>query len=151
MRPSEKSLDVLNLVLNNASTDEYLLGLDSTTWSNPDLKQDLVSVTSSERVDSISLWSAQAFLKLVNAMCGAKLDKIDGIVHIDQDTLSRPSFILSTMLSSLLPVLAIVVLYLVHNMARRLAVIAVFTGVFSIGMTSLTSAKRGEIFAATST
>ena len=149
-QPNQRSLDVINAALNNAFTDEYLLGLDSTIWSKPDLRHDLVSVNDLERVDGVSLWSAQALLKILNKLCGS-VSAVEGIVHVKQETLTRPSFILSTMLSSLLPVLAIVVLYLVHNMARRLAVLAGFSALFSVGMVTLTSAKRGEIFAATST
>ena len=58
-----------------------------------------------------------------------------------------PAETLSTALSALMPVAAIVVLYLVQNMARRLAIIAVFTVMFSIGLVLMAAATKSEKFA----
>jgi hypothetical protein len=50
--------------------------------------------------------------------------------HYSKKHLEVPAEILSTALLSLLPVAAVVVLYLVQNMAKRLAIIAAFTVTF---------------------
>lgn len=59
--------------------------------------------------------------------------------------------VLSTVLSLLLPVTAILVLYLVQNTARRLALIAGFTTAFSLLLTIMTTATRSENIGATAT
>lgn len=56
---------------------------------------------------------------------------------------------LGTLVSSLFPVLSIVVLYCVNRTALRLGIIAIFTGIFSLALSLLTQARRVEIFAAT--
>lgn len=55
----------------------------------------------------------------------------------------------ATLLSSLLPVVSIVVLYLVHSMPARLGIIAAFTAGFSVVLSIITSASRIDNFAAT--
>jgi len=53
--------------------------------------------------------------------------------------------------SSLFPILAIVVLYYVEEMPVRLACIAAVTGSFALALGLMTHASRVEIFAATTT
>ena len=57
--------------------------------------------------------------------------------------------ILGTLISTLIPVGAIVVLYLVSDMATRLAIVSIFTALFSMTLSVATGARRVEIFAAT--
>jgi hypothetical protein len=57
--------------------------------------------------------------------------------------------ILGTMISSLICIAAIVVLYLVPDMRKRLAIVSLFTAVFSIALSLATAATRAEIFVAT--
>ncbi|KAJ8121593.1 hypothetical protein ONZ43_g1993 [Nemania bipapillata] len=52
-------------------------------------------------------------------------------------------------IASTLPIAAIVILYIVENMATRLGIIALLTGLFSVSMSLLTMAALQEIFAAT--
>jgi hypothetical protein len=55
----------------------------------------------------------------------------------------------ATVLASLLPVGGIAVLYAIQDMTARLAVIGVLTAMFSMVLTMITKAERGESFAAT--
>jgi hypothetical protein len=57
--------------------------------------------------------------------------------------------ILGTLISSLIPIAAIVILYLLSDMKTRLAVVCAFTAIFAIALSLVTDAKRVEIFAAT--
>lgn len=59
------------------------------------------------------------------------------------------SSVLSTALSSLLPIVSIIVLYLVESVPKRLGIVAIFTAVFPLTLTIITTAKRPEISAAT--
>jgi hypothetical protein len=49
----------------------------------------------------------------------------------------------------MLPIIATVVLYFVHNMGKRLGIIAAFTALFSLALALLTRATMQEVFAAT--
>ena len=44
---------------------------------------------------------------------------------------------------------SIIVLYVIHDMATRLGLLALFTAIFSLCLTVATKAKVTEIFAAT--
>lgn len=72
-----------------------------------------------------------------------------GIRTYPEKLLETITSVLSTILSSLLPVVSIVVLYLVQSMPARLGIIATFTAGFSVVLSIITSATRSENFAAT--
>lgn len=61
----------------------------------------------------------------------------------------RIANIVGTLIASLIPIAATVVLYFVANMPIRLAIVSLFTAIFSIALSCVTSATRVEIFAAT--
>jgi hypothetical protein len=57
--------------------------------------------------------------------------------------------IIGTLISTLIPIAAIIVLYFVSDMSTRLAMVCLFTALFSVALSLVTAAKRVEIFAAT--
>jgi len=61
----------------------------------------------------------------------------------------RIGTVLGTLLSSLIPIAAIVVLSFVKDMTARLGIVSAFTGIFSVSLSLVTEGKRVEIFAAT--
>lgn len=67
----------------------------------------------------------------------------------DEKIVIRAADMIGTAISSLLPVLAVIVLHSVHEMLTRLGMIALFTVVFALALMVTTKAKRVEIFAAT--
>ncbi|KAK6838032.1 hypothetical protein PG987_006313 [Apiospora arundinis] len=54
-----------------------------------------------------------------------------------------------TALSSILPTLAILVLYYMHDMVQRIGLLIVFTALFAVALTVLTDAKQVEVFSVT--
>lgn len=64
-------------------------------------------------------------------------------------TIARFTRIITVLLACMLPIGAIMLLYWVRDMTKRLGLIACFTGVFSISMNIFTMATLSEIFAAT--
>ncbi|KAK8848448.1 MFS amine transporter [Apiospora arundinis] len=52
-------------------------------------------------------------------------------------------------LSSILPTLAILVLYYMHDMVQRIGLLIVFTTLFAVALAVLTDAKQVEVFSAT--
>lgn len=67
----------------------------------------------------------------------------------DEKIVIRAADIVGTAIASLLPVLAVVVLYCVPRMWTRLGLVALFTILFSLALMATTKARRIEIFAAT--
>lgn len=57
--------------------------------------------------------------------------------------------VIGTLCASTLPVLSVVVLYWVQSMGKRLAIIAVFTTLFSVVLGLFSNSRAIEIFAAT--
>lgn len=57
--------------------------------------------------------------------------------------------LLSILITSVLLIGAIVALYFVKEMSRRLGIVAVFTGAFAASLGLLTNARRAEIFGST--
>lgn len=70
-------------------------------------------------------------------------------IEYSDSTLAKVTMLFGTALASTLPVLAILVLYFVRDMGRRLAIIAVFTPLFSAAISIFTNGKGIEIFTAT--
>jgi hypothetical protein len=52
-------------------------------------------------------------------------------IHYSDSVLTRTGEIVGTMCASMLPILAIVILYFIQSMSRRLGAIAAFTFIFS--------------------
>lgn len=57
--------------------------------------------------------------------------------------------LIATIISSALPITAIVALYYINRMIVRLVVVAAFTMAFSLILATVTNARRAEIFAST--
>ncbi|CAG8977261.1 hypothetical protein HYALB_00009358 [Hymenoscyphus albidus] len=77
------------------------------------------------------------------------VDVENGIYKYDEEAVIRLANVIGMAVSALLPVLAVVVLYFVHDMLKRLAMVAMFTVIFSLALMATTKARRIEIFAAT--
>lgn len=122
-----------------------LLGLDYRAWDNVD---DLCHFKQREELDKISNWLFQSFAQPLNRVLGKYIRTDQGVIFMDEKHLLFPTTVLSVILSSLTPVAAVAVLYAVHNMWRRIAVLAVFTALFTVILALITTAKRIEIFAA---
>lgn len=75
---------------------------------------------------------------------------VEGSIYVyDEKIVIRTADMVGTAVSSLLPVLAVVVLYCIREMLTRLGMVALFTVLFSLALMATTKAKRVEIFAAT--
>lgn len=73
------------------------------------------------------------------------------LITYHEDRMLRFTSSVATVLACLLPTIAITVLTLLHTTAQLLGLIAVFTGIFAIGLLFLTdgTTSRVEIFTAT--
>jgi hypothetical protein len=73
----------------------------------------------------------------------------DNITEYSEAQLRRCSSIVSTVLSSLFPLISIIVLVNVDNTNSRIGIVCSFTALFSLSLALVTSARRVDIFAAT--
>lgn len=71
------------------------------------------------------------------------------MIRYKNSKLLRIADVLSTIISSSLPIASIIALNFIDRMIIRLVAIALFTMTFSLILTIVTSARRIEIFAAT--
>lgn len=77
------------------------------------------------------------------------IDPESGVLHYSDSGLVRFNNILISVISSALPVLAIVALYFVQTMRSRIGVLVAFTVAFALALATFTNARRIEIFAST--
>ncbi|KAL8791726.1 MAG: hypothetical protein Q9195_005663 [Heterodermia aff. obscurata] len=82
---------------------------------------------------------------------GRKFDPSTGSVSYDKRKIEGASTMIATMLSTMLPVLTIFILNVVQSTNARIGITALFTMIFALTLARFSSAKRVEIFAATST
>ena len=74
--------------------------------------------------------------------------RLTGIAYHSQTTILRIARVFSVTLASMLPVIAIVVLYYVDNMGKRLGIIGGFTAAFSMVLGLATNGALVDVFAA---
>ena len=133
-----------------------LMGPDRFSWgdtSNPPSShdsdsrlQDLVALCGRGEEAHFTRFISDTCVPMVHQLFRWRPDEIT--IH-SEIKLQRCSSIISTILSSLLPVLSIIVLYQINSMALRLGLIAIFTVVFSLSLALVTSARSVDIFAST--
>jgi VIT1/CCC1 family predicted Fe2+/Mn2+ transporter len=82
---------------------------------------------------------------------GTVVDEESGLMSYDESKINLCSQIFTTIISSILPVLTILVLYIIHSTYWRIAASIVFTALFSAFLAIFSTARRVEIFAATAT
>jgi hypothetical protein len=148
-----QAVDVLRDCLQDPRSKDYLLGVDRVTWEDSKFRLDLVTTEQNPDRDHLTQYLMAKLLGVYHQLLGRHYKQPKGgagdVFKYHDAHIEFIMNILSTMLSSLLPVTAIVVLYLVQNTARRLAIIAGFTASFSLLLTVMTTATRSENFAAT--
>jgi hypothetical protein len=107
----------------------------------------------SESTRSFTSWFVKTFLGVFHKLVGNRYRASQGpdlyAMHYREEYVVMPTSILSKVLSSLLPIVSIMVLYLVESVPKRFGIIAIFTAAFSLTPTIITTAKRPEISAAT--
>ncbi|KAH0551432.1 hypothetical protein GP486_007354 [Trichoglossum hirsutum] len=155
-RPSEANLQLLrDWLIDSKGGDCFLMGSEAFTWDDT---SDLISLFNQEdEQDPFSRWLSATVLGWYHTVFGHRrknrkfIDVESGIVEYRDASLARISTIAATTLSSILPILAVLVLYFVKSTLKRIGVMIGFTTVFAAALATFTSARRVEIFAATAT
>ena len=76
-------------------------------------------------------------------------DEEKGILVYSDTNINRVNKLVSTTIASILPIVAIIVLYTVKTTWQRIYVMIGFTAGFALALASVTSARKLEIFAST--
>ena len=135
--------------------DRLLSGLEAEVWDDknrPDLAA--LAVRSGEE-DVFTSWYINRFLKVYHHYIGHRIhndeneDEETGFVEYKESRILAFTNIVGTVLASLVPMSAMLGLYFVGSMTLRLAVVAIFTVLFSTTLAIFTRARRIEIFTAT--
>ncbi|OCK94898.1 uncharacterized protein K441DRAFT_559211 [Cenococcum geophilum 1.58] len=155
---SEPSKWDLNDIQHYLATKEMgplaLIGDDAMTWGSTRYPNshcpDLVTIRPRNVEDTFSKWITEKIVPVFFRFGFGRLNRVPtvhGDIGYNDDSLLRITFWITTVVASLLPVASISILYCVHSILARLAIIAAFNVVVSVCLTGFTAAKRMDVFA----
>jgi hypothetical protein len=127
---------------------------DRDVW-NKEMEYDLVSVQETMNADRFSIGVSEWLIPIFHWVIGKHFkdsvswDYASGMSWYSETGVAFVVDVVGTVISSLFPVVSIVALYFVDKMPARLGLVAAFTAVFSLCLALMTTARRVEIFAAT--
>lgn len=133
-----------------------LRGLDATVWGSlkdpESWNPDLAALCPRTTEDPFSSWVARRAITIISRCGCARFKKpmrIHGVIGYEDATVLKITSWMTSILASLMPVASISILYSVHSMPARLAVIGTFNLLISVCLSGFTNAKRSEVFAVT--
>ena len=154
--PKKSQLSALKGWLNDARNG-FLEDAETQTWHNETESLYLCLATNLGETDAFTEMMQNIIVGPYHRLIGHRLkagkvvDSEAGGVSYDKGSIDRASTMIATILSTMFPVLTIFVLNILHSTNERIGLTAVFTLVFALALARFSSAKRVEIFAATST
>lgn len=156
--PRHYDLDVLKSCLKDASMpDWYLLGLDSAVYEDETLAHDLVSLSPNDpdADDKLTQWISSYLVEPFHQLVGRHFKKTSpglgsgSFLEYSDRAIFKFSSVAATVISSVFPVVGVIILFFVKNLLARIGIIAALTAVFSFCLAIVTKARKVEIFAAT--
>lgn len=150
--PESGNLEFLNhWLVDSRQNDCALEGLDRNVWKEGKdllvIKPDEIAAESFTRIPRKPL---TAICHIFRMRCRRRQADEESLIYVyNEKIVIRIADMIGSAIASSLPVLAVVVLYSVHEMLARLGIIALFTVVFALALVVTTKAKRVDIFAAT--
>ncbi|KAF2115037.1 hypothetical protein BDV96DRAFT_493735 [Lophiotrema nucula] len=125
------------------------------TWDDENKLDFVTLLTPPVDDEPLIPWFSNVFLNTYHALFARgsnknkSYDEESGAVHYSDARLNRANKFLITILASILPIVAIIVLFAVRGTWRRIYVSIGFTTLFAISLATFSSARRLEIFAST--
>jgi uncharacterized Tic20 family protein len=153
--PKHYDLDILKSCLRDGAMPEwYLLGLDSTIWEDPSLTHDLISRSPNDpdADDKLTQWISSYLVVPFHRLIGRHWEKHNPsspFLEYSDRAIYKVSSVAATVISSVFPVVGVIILFFVKNLLARIGIIAGLTAVFSLCLAVMTEARKVEIFAAT--
>ncbi|KAK6079539.1 hypothetical protein SCUP234_05708 [Seiridium cupressi] len=137
--PKSHDLEFLRSWLVRPSMGNFpLLGLDSKSYE-PEHMLDLMTFNSRPSPDLFSHWFVDKVVPAWHKVLGRKI-KLAAILGVA-----------TTVVASMLPMCSVVLLYIAQSDTLRLGLVIMASGIFALALALMTSARKVEVFAATST
>lgn len=137
--------------------DCFQKGAEARLWEDDDTSVFLTLYKQSKETDFFTKWITLLIVGIFHRFWGEKhklgkvVDEESGLMSYDDSKINTASTVFATVLSSTLPVITILVLYVVKNTMKRIYITLGFTVAFAAILAMCSSARRVEIFAATAT
>ncbi|KAF2144253.1 uncharacterized protein K452DRAFT_223706 [Aplosporella prunicola CBS 121167] len=151
-KPEADDLRVLREWLVTTEGGPFLRVTENGTWDD---ERDLVTINPQLAEDEVIVpWFTNGFLDIYHAFFGSRSrsrKRVDeeNILVYDDTHVERVNKIMITIIASILPTIAIIVLYAVKDTWRRVYIMIGFTAAFAFSLAIFTPARRLEIFAST--
>ncbi|KAH0160420.1 hypothetical protein KCU67_g6731, partial [Aureobasidium melanogenum] len=149
-KPSPGDFEPLQTWLTSSDGGEnFLVAPEHTIWESS--HSDHISLWDIDQRDRFSEAIYGTILRIYHKLWNKRDEESQSKLLWDDDDerIDQLSNALSAVVSSLLPTLAILVLYFVKSLLIRIILVVIFTGVFSGLLSIFTKARRIEIFSAT--
>lgn len=156
-KPGKNNVDIFRDwldVSDRGGKRNFLDGAELLTWGE-DNTHDLVALKSKSDEDPLARWFASHVLVWYHRCIGHRrghgkvVDAETGIAHYSDTRLARFAILFASTISSLLPVIAIVILYFVEQTKTRIWIMIGLTTAFATVLATVTSARSQDVFAAT--
>jgi hypothetical protein len=131
----------------------FLRGLELQTW---DAETSFVTLDPTpEDEDAFSKWLTPTLINFYHWLWRGRyvdpdIENQDGLYDYRNSKLTKVSRAIATVLASALPIVAILALYFILSLPKRIYVMIGFTVLFAAAIFIFTPANRVEIFASTS-
>lgn len=134
-------------------------GIEARPWETDEEEQEDLVALSSRDHDVCTKWIAEkmvpwlydrGFYKTKRCVSGIDEEAAQtGLVRWRNEPYRALSRALSVVTSTMIPSLAVIVLYFIHNLLARIFAATMFSALFSVTLALLTKARAPEIFGAT--
>lgn len=153
--PNKMDLDYVQNFIADANLmglENPFLGVDQNLWGSPECPnehaEDIISPYPYRQKDIFSRMVKKKFFDYGLDRVWQS-SKIGNLEFWDDKLLDRLTFMVSTVLASILPIVSIIILYYVESIGIRFGIMAVFNVLISMCLGLFTHARRSEIFAVT--
>jgi hypothetical protein len=145
----EQPLSVLQGWLRDSKGGKnFLNGLEAETWTDPEETSYISVGPPAPEKDLFSSFLRVALLRVFHLLCGARfkmgrvVDEESGMMSYEDSRLDKASSMITVILASVLPVLAIFALNDLKTANARIGTIVGFTAAFAMILVIFSSAKR---------
>ena len=142
--------------MSSSAMEKNLIGDDAFIWGHIENRKgyapDLIALKARHNEDYFSTWVTEKLTTVLFRIGIDRLKKpsaVSGLRCFHDSSLLQLTFLITSVLASLLPIASISVLYCVKSMSARLGVVAAFNIVLSLCLSAFTTANRSEAFAIT--
>jgi hypothetical protein len=129
--PKEHDLDILKHCLTHPSYPDYLLGKDSTIWEDKELRHDLITLGTNSTADGLTEWIAGNVVKPFHQLLGGRILKpsaeFEDMTDYSEQAITRLASLVATVISSVFPIVGVIILYFVKDLLARIGIIAGLT------------------------